>query len=74
MPEMDGFEFVEELRRTSAWRSIPIIVVTAKEITSDDRRRLNGAVERIIQKGAYTKEELLTQVGNLVKNVVRRHT
>ena len=40
----------------------------------EDRRRLNGSVERIIRKGAHSKEELLTQVGDLVKNIVRKHT
>jgi len=43
MPEMDGFEFVAEFRRREAWRSIPIIVVTSKEIADEDRARLNGA-------------------------------
>ncbi len=44
MPEMDGFEFLAEFRKTPQWRSIPVIVVTAKELTSEDRQRLNGGV------------------------------
>ncbi|MBV9470981.1 MAG: response regulator [Abitibacteriaceae bacterium] len=62
MPEMDGFQFVEELHKHEAWRSIPVVVVTAKDITLDDRRRLNGYVQQILQKGAYSGEELLNQV------------
>lgn len=59
MPEMDGFQFIEELRKQAAWRSIPIIVVTAKDVTEEDRLRLNGYVEKILQKGAYSGEALL---------------
>ncbi len=62
MPEMDGFEFVTLLRRKPDWRDIPIVVVTAKSITSEDRERLNGQVSRVLQKGAYTREELLREV------------
>ena len=40
MPEMDGFQFVDQLRLNQAWRSIPVIVVTAKDLTEEDRRRL----------------------------------
>src|SRR5262249_4427390 len=56
MPEMDGFEFVAEFRRHEAWRAIPIVVVTAKDLTRDDRERLNGYVQRILQKGAHSRE------------------
>jgi CheY-like chemotaxis protein len=66
MPEMDGFAFVEALRHQEAWRSIPIVVITAKDLTPDDHRRLNGYVERILQKGAYSPEELLREVRDLV--------
>jgi CheY-like chemotaxis protein len=51
MPEMDGFQVVEALREREAWRSIPIVVVTAKDLTAEDHLRLNGYVERILQKG-----------------------
>jgi CheY-like chemotaxis protein len=66
MPEMDGFEFLEELRRKDEWCSIPVVVVTAKELTEEDRQRLNGYVERVIQKGAYSGEALLMEVRRLV--------
>ena len=71
MPEMDGFAFVEALRQQEAWRSIPVVVVTAKDLTPDDRQRLNGSVERILQKGAYSREELLRQVRDQVVAHVR---
>ena len=62
MPEMDGFEFMRELRGKKEWQSIPVIVITAKELTAEDRRRLDGQVERIIQKGAYRLDELVEEV------------
>ncbi len=66
MPEMDGFEFLAELRNHEAWKNIPVLVVTAKDLTEQDHRRLNGRVERILQKGAYSREELLGQVRELL--------
>ncbi|HEV8714372.1 MAG TPA: response regulator [Candidatus Binatia bacterium] len=72
MPEMDGFEFVAELRKHEAWHAIPIIVVTAKDITPEDWQRLSGSVEKILQKGAYNREELLQEVRALVVDSTRR--
>ena len=72
MPEMDGFDVVAEVRRHEAWRAIPIIVVTAKELTAEDRQRLNGYVERILEKGAYNRDTLLGEVRDLVAACVAR--
>jgi CheY-like chemotaxis protein len=71
MPEMDGFEFLDELRKREAWRAIPVIVITAKELTTEDRQRLNGSVEKILQKGAYSREELIREVRDLVTASMR---
>jgi CheY-like chemotaxis protein len=70
MPEMDGFEFLAELRRNQAWRSIPVVVLTSKDLTNEERRRLNGQVEKILQKGMFNREALLAEV----KRVVAQHT
>jgi CheY-like chemotaxis protein len=59
MPEVDGFTFIEELRRDERHRSLPIVVVTSKDLTPEDRERLNGHVDRVLQKGAHNREELL---------------
>jgi CheY-like chemotaxis protein len=72
MPEMDGFEFVAEFRRHEAWREVPIVVITAKDLSHDDRDRLNGYVQRILQKGAYSREQLLAEVRDLVATSVAR--
>ena len=66
MPEMDGFEFIEELRRNNRWNKLPVVVVTAKDITSEDRQRLNGYVEKVVQKGSYSAESLMTELRELV--------
>lgn len=66
MPEMDGFQFVTELRKDDRWRSIPVVVITAKDITPEDRLRLNGYVEKILQKETHASEELLAEVRELV--------
>ena len=71
MPEMDGFAFLEALRQQDAWRTIPVVVVTAKDLTLEDRRRLNGSVEQILQKGAYSREALLHEIHRLVVACVR---
>jgi len=66
MPEMDGFQFMDELRKNEDWRSIPVVVITAQDLTVEDRLRLNGCVEEILQKGAYRREALLAEVRDLV--------
>jgi CheY-like chemotaxis protein len=72
MPEMDGFEFVAEVRSHAAWREVPIIVVTARSLSPAERQRLNGHVEKVLQKGASSREDLLREVGELVAASVRR--
>ena len=66
MPEMDGFDFVETLRGREEWRKIPVVVVTAKEVTTADRQRLNGYVQKVMRKGGYGREELMQNVRDLV--------
>jgi CheY-like chemotaxis protein len=63
MPEMNGFEFLTELRVHPEWRTIPVVVVTARDLTEADRRRLSGAVERVIQKSGNAGDDLLRKVG-----------
>jgi GAF domain-containing protein/CheY-like chemotaxis protein/anti-sigma regulatory factor (Ser/Thr protein kinase) len=72
MPEMDGFEFVTEFRRNEAWRGIPIVVITARDLSRDDRERLNGYVQKILQKGVHGRDQLLAEVRDLVAVSVAR--
>ncbi len=62
MPEMDGFEFLDELRKRAEWRYIPVVVVTSKDLTEEDHQRLNGEVERVLQKDAPTRDDMLREV------------
>jgi CheY-like chemotaxis protein/anti-sigma regulatory factor (Ser/Thr protein kinase) len=66
MPEMDGFDFVAAVRDEPAWRAVPIVVITAKDLSAEDHERLNGYVARVLQKGALSRETLLGQVRDLV--------
>ena len=66
MPEMDGFDVAARLQQNEAWRDIPVVVLTAKDITEEDRRRLNGYVEKILPKSAYTAAQLLADVRALI--------
>ena len=71
MPEMDGFEFLAELRRDEAGRRIPVVIVTAKELSAEERERLNGLVTRVIQKGREPRDTLLGEIHELVAASVR---
>jgi PAS domain S-box-containing protein len=66
MPEMDGFEFLDELRRTHSSAEIPVVVITAMTLTEADRRRLNGGVERVVQKRPLGEDTLLAEIRALV--------
>jgi len=63
MPEMDGFEFLVEMRCHAAWRDIPVLVVTAKDLTAEERGRLNGEVQQVLQKAGSGLDELLREIG-----------
>jgi PAS domain S-box-containing protein len=71
MPVMDGFRFVELARQNPAYRSVPIVVLTAKELTSEDRQQLENSVDRVIQKGTLSKEELLQQLRSNVESALK---
>lgn len=62
MPEMDGFQLIEELKSDQHLRHIPVIVLTAKELTPDERSRLTGRINSMLQKGSFLNEELMQQI------------
>ncbi len=70
MPVMDGFDFLLEMRTHAEWQDIPVIVLTAKDLTEEDRRMLSGRVEQILEKSASNHE----QVMNLIRQVVGHHS
>ncbi len=71
MPEMDGFELVEALRANEAWQGIPIVVLTAKDVTAADRERLSGSATSIVLKGSTGLDESLRQACEFVLAAVR---
>jgi len=62
MPVMDGFDFLAAMRANPEWQNIPVIVLTAKDLTDEDRQRLSGKVEQIVAKGSQSRDELLQLV------------
>jgi signal transduction histidine kinase/CheY-like chemotaxis protein len=72
MPEMDGFELLDELRHSARWRHIPVVVITARDLTDEDRRRLSYGVERILQKDAPTLDEMLREVSATLAGCIER--
>ena len=72
MPEMDGFEFLTALRSNPAWRGIPVVVLTAMDLSPEDHRALNGAVERVLQKGARDRDQLLDEIRRVLAAGVAR--
>ncbi len=72
MPKMDGFEFLDNVRARPDWQDIPVVVITAKDLTDEDRDRLNGGVERIIQKS--DRDEMLRQLTREISKCVKRQS
>lgn len=66
MPEMDGFQFVREMRQNELWQDIPIIVVTAKTLEESERQQLQGHVKQIVAKGEYTPKQLLKEIQTIL--------
>ncbi|MEL6259968.1 MAG: response regulator [Cyanobacteria bacterium J06626_6] len=71
MPEMDGFEFLDKFRQNPDWEAIPVIVITAKDLTSDEHQKLiDHHIATIYQKGAYDRQNMLTEVHTLIEKVL----
>jgi CheY-like chemotaxis protein len=71
MPGMDGFEVLAAMRREEAWRGIPVVVVTAKDLGREEAAWLDGHAEKVLQKGAYGRAELVGVVHDLVAQHMR---
>jgi signal transduction histidine kinase/DNA-binding response OmpR family regulator len=70
MPGMDGFEVLERLNGDATWREVPVIIVTAKDLTPDDVDRLNGRVAKVLQKGAYQRRDLVRDIRAMIARQV----
>lgn len=72
LPEMDGFELIAELRKSHSEDPIPIVVITAKDLTTAESQQLNGYVDRVLQKGVYSCDTLLRDVRSIVNDRLDR--
>ena len=66
MPEMDGFELVAEMQKHPAWSKIPVIVVTARELTAEDHARLNSGIEVVLRKEPFNPTTLIESIRQVV--------
>jgi signal transduction histidine kinase/CheY-like chemotaxis protein len=74
MPELDGFSVLREMRANPAWRDIPVVVLTSLDLTAEVRRFLEQQAERVLQKGRYTRDQLLHEVRDSVNEFMRRRS
>jgi GAF domain-containing protein/CheY-like chemotaxis protein len=66
MPEMDGFAVVAALQKETRWRDIPVIVITARDLDTQDRERLNSGVQSVLVKDMFRPAELVERIRRLV--------
>jgi signal transduction histidine kinase/DNA-binding response OmpR family regulator len=69
MPEMDGFEVINEVRKNQDWQNIPIIVISAMDLTTSEHSLLSEQVTNVLQKGKYNKQQLVAEVQALVEQL-----
>jgi threonine synthase len=66
MPEMDGFSVLDALKSKPETANIPVIVATAKELTGEEKSRLKGQIQALMQKGDFLSDEFLDEVRTLL--------
>ncbi len=67
MPEMDGFAVLDQLKSKPETAGIPVVVATAKELTPDEKDRLKGQIQALLQKGDFLSDEFLDEVRALIR-------
>lgn len=70
MPKIDGFEFINLLRQNLEWTKIPVIIITAKDLSEQERKNLNHYAQDIIKKGAYDRQRLLQEIHSLIEKAL----
>ncbi|MGC9469469.1 MAG: pyridoxal-phosphate dependent enzyme [Anaerolineae bacterium] len=66
MPDMDGFAVLDRLKSDATFDSLPVIVITAKELSQAERQRLHGQIQGLLQKGSFTDEDLVEGINGLL--------
>ena len=69
MPEMDGFQVLDQIRSNPDTENLPVLILTAKELSVDDRARLKVSVDRVVSKGTLNQEELLTKIEEALESL-----
>ena len=72
MAEMNGFEFLSHIRPHPEWSKIPVVVVSSLDLSSETRQVLKGQVEKIFQKGRFSREDLLKEVRETVQHQLQQ--
>ncbi len=72
MPELDGFGVLREMRADELLRHVPVVVLTSLDLTGSVRQLLKQQTDRVLQKGSYSKEQLLAEVRDAVSELSRR--
>ena len=72
MPEMNGFEVIKELKNHQASKNIPVIINTSLEITQNEIKELNGKIHSLVEKGASSKAEILTEIRKIERMQVNQ--
>jgi CheY-like chemotaxis protein len=67
MPEMDGFAFLDVLSDRADWREIPVIVVTAKQLTAGERERLAHQAQKVMEKATATRSDIAAAISEAVQ-------
>jgi CheY-like chemotaxis protein len=71
MPEMDGIEIIHRLSLDAGWRGIPVILLTARDLDKDERRAVAAGTVRVIQKGSFTRDELLAEINSAIPEMAQ---
>ncbi|STY31383.1 sensory box histidine kinase/response regulator [Legionella wadsworthii] len=71
MPEMDGFEVIRELQKNEKWAQIPVIVITAKELTQKEREFLLNSSKVVLQKNSYSREQLIASITDQIEQTLK---
>jgi threonine synthase len=66
MPGLDGFGVIDALKQDKELCDIPVIVVTAQELTSTEKRRLDGQVHRLLQKGTFLSTDIMEDIDDIL--------
>lgn len=68
MPKMDGIEVVRRLEQNERWRSIPVVILSGKELTDDERQQLNNHIQNFMQKSQFSREA----ISNTIKRILHQ--